>query len=111
MLGPERRTACLLTFSLLLWDHGRWLWEGLANLAISSRISSYGGEKGREERGTDFSAGKQGAFIFHFKECTMALKPSYRARGGLSPAFFLCEGQPEIWQKNYGCAPGGAAWP
>ena len=62
VLGPERRTSHLLTFSLLLWDHGRWLWERLANLAISSRISSYRGEKGREERGTDFSAGKQGPF-------------------------------------------------
>lgn len=45
MLGPEMRTTHLLTFSLLLWDHGRWLWERLANLTISSRISSYSGEK------------------------------------------------------------------
>lgn len=39
-LGSQSRTSLLLTFSLLLWDHGRWLWKRLANLAISSRISS-----------------------------------------------------------------------
>lgn len=43
-----------LTFSLLLWDHGRRLWEGLANLAICSRVSSYRGKRGREERKGDF---------------------------------------------------------
>lgn len=83
MLGRERRTAHLLTFSLLLWDHRRRLWERLANLAISSRISSYRGEKGREERGTDFSAGKQGAFT-----------PNHHTKleVGFPPAFWLCEG-------------------
>lgn len=82
MLGPERRTAHLLTFSLLLWDHRRRLWERLANLAISSRISSYGGEKGREERGTDFSAGKQGAFTSNHHT---------KLEVGFPPAFWLCE--------------------
>lgn len=78
VLEPERRICHLLTFSLLLWDHWRWLWERLANLAISSRISSYRGEKGREERGTDFSAGKQGVFTpKHHTELELGFTPAF----------------------------------
>lgn len=51
MLGAEKTTDHSLTFSLLLWYHGRWLWERLANLAISSRISSCGEKK--ESEGKD----------------------------------------------------------
>lgn len=86
MLGPARRTDPSLTFSLLLWDHGRRLWERLANLAISSRISSYGGEKGREERRTDFSAGKHGAF-------TSTITPSWRWAFSLDFSLILPEVQ------------------
>lgn len=55
----------------------------MANLAISSRISSYRGEKGKEERRTDFSAEKQGAFT-----------PNHHTKldVGFAPVFWVCEG-------------------
>jgi len=80
--GPERRTSHLLTFSLLLWDHRRRLWERLANLAISSRISSCRVEKRREEGGTEFSVEKKGIFILSHTKLEV----------GFAPGFCLCEG-------------------
>lgn len=77
MLCAAKTTDHSLTFSLLLWYHGRWLWERLANLAISSRISSCREKKGREEKDR-----------FQFWEArNFQIKQSQEAGDGLSRVF------------------------